>query len=251
MSERDDNDTGNDAATDRLMKFIEGKFEEMKEENEGLRRKVKKQEEKQVKFDKKSHEVQFLFNMELLEKIEEIQDGVGRFKTDKVKQLLEDMVKKINYRNKLIKIADRSPYGWTTVAEYEKDRLANDADDEKRIKDSEKGAEKIEKEKKAKENKEREKRNNTRYNPYSNSRGSSTSTSRDHQSSRGESSRSGSSNSSPSPSGTTPRFRNAPQQSSHNQQHSRYNSTYYQGSGGRPCFGCGETGHVRRDCPNC
>ena len=95
MSEGDDNGTGNDAATDRLMKFIEGKFEEMKEENEGLRRKVKKQEEKQVKFDKKSHEVQFLFNMELLEKIEEIQDGVGRFKTDKVKQLLEDMIKKI------------------------------------------------------------------------------------------------------------------------------------------------------------
>ena len=49
----------------RLMSFIDEKFEQMKEENEGLRRKVKKQEEKQFKFDKKAHEVQFLFNTEL------------------------------------------------------------------------------------------------------------------------------------------------------------------------------------------
>ena len=246
------NDAGNDTDnTDRLMRFIEGKFEEMKEENEGLRRKVKKQEEKQVKFDKKSHEVQFLFNMDFLEDIEAIQDGVERSKTDKVKNLLEDMVKKINYRNKLINIADRSHYGWTTVSEYEKDRLANDADDEKRIKDSEKAAEKIEKERKAKENKEKEKKSG-RYNPYSNSQGSSTSSNRDQQSNRGDSSRSGNSNASSSR-GSSPRFRNAPQQSSYNQQHNRYNSsrTYNQGYGSRPCFGCGETDHIRRDCPKC
>ena len=30
----------------------------------------------------------------------------------------------------MIRIADRSEYGWTTVAEYEKDELADGSDDE-------------------------------------------------------------------------------------------------------------------------
>ena len=67
--------------------------------------------------------------------------------TTKVKRQLEKMVTKINYWNKLIKIADRLPYGCTTVSEYEKDRLANNGKDEKRVKESENWAEKIEKEK--------------------------------------------------------------------------------------------------------
>ena len=71
---------------ERLMGFIQEKFDEMKEENKGLRRKVKKQEEKQFKFDKKAHEIQFVFNTELLELIESIQDGVERTNTMKVKR---------------------------------------------------------------------------------------------------------------------------------------------------------------------
>ena len=240
-----------DSDANRIMAFIEEKFEEMKEENDGIRRQVKKQEEKQFKFDKKAHEVQFLFNTEMLEIIESVQDGVARQKTARVKNQLEEMVKKLNYRNKLIKIADKSPFGWTTVSEYEKDRLANDADDEKRIRDSEKGAEKIEKERKAKETKDQEK--SSRFHPYrgGNSRASSTITSRDQQNSRGDSSRSGNSSSSSSQGGSGPRFRNAPQPS--NSHSNRYSSSqgYNQGRGNRPCFGCGEFDHVRRDCPNC
>ena len=236
----------------RLMSFIDEKFEQMKEENEGLRRKVKKQEEKQFKFDKKAHEVQFLFNTELMELIESVQDGVEWGKTSKVKNLLEEMTTKIEYRNKLIKIADRSPYGWTTVSEYEKDRLAKDADDEKRIKDSEKGAEKIEKEKKAKEKIDKGKGANSRYHPYRDSRGSSTVTTKDLD--NRSDGRSGSSSYSSSQGGSSPRFRNAPQ--SNYNRNSSYNSTqsYYQrrgGYGNRPCFGCGETDHVRKDCPHC
>ena len=34
---------------------------------------------------------------------------------------------------KHIKIADRSEYGWATVAEYEEDELADNSDDEKRL----------------------------------------------------------------------------------------------------------------------
>ena len=43
---------------------------------------------------------------------------------------------------RLIKMADRSEYGWAVVAEYEADELAVDSDDEKRIYRAEKEAEK-------------------------------------------------------------------------------------------------------------
>ena len=45
-------------------------------------------------------------------------------------------------RMKLIKIADRSEYGWAVVAEYESDELAMDSDDVKRISRMEKEVEK-------------------------------------------------------------------------------------------------------------
>ncbi|ETW96471.1 MAG: hypothetical protein ETSY2_46335 [Candidatus Entotheonella gemina] len=44
-------------------------------------------------------------------------------------------------RQKLIKIADRSEYGWGVVAEYTTDELAEDSDDEKRIEKAERAAE--------------------------------------------------------------------------------------------------------------
>ena len=43
---------------------------------------------------------------------------------------------------KLIKMADRSEYGWVVVAEYEYNELSMDSDDEKKISRAEKEAEK-------------------------------------------------------------------------------------------------------------
>ena len=81
---------------DRLMAFMEVKFEEMREESDGLKRKLKKQDEtRQVKFAKKGHEVQHEFNTEILEAIETIQDGVERQRTTRVKKLLDDLAKKV------------------------------------------------------------------------------------------------------------------------------------------------------------
>ena len=43
---------------------------------------------------------------------------------------------------KVIKIADKSQYGWATVQEYLSDELASDSEDEKRLYRSERRAEK-------------------------------------------------------------------------------------------------------------
>ena len=45
---------------------------------------------------------------------------------------LKEGEKLITARQKLIRIADRSEYGWNTVAEYEEDELANGSDDKKK-----------------------------------------------------------------------------------------------------------------------
>ena len=55
---------------------------------------------------------------------------------------LRKAVEMLERRMRLIKMADRSEYGWAVVAEYEADELAVDSDDEKRIYRAEKEAEK-------------------------------------------------------------------------------------------------------------
>ena len=75
---------------DRLMAFMEVKFEQMREESEGLKWKLKRQDERQIKFSKMGHEVQYEFNNEVLEAIEAIQDGLER--TTKAKKLLDELL---------------------------------------------------------------------------------------------------------------------------------------------------------------
>ena len=47
----------------------------------------------------------------------------------------------ITYRQKRIKVADRSDFGWATVEEYDKDELASDSDDKKWLFKAERNAE--------------------------------------------------------------------------------------------------------------
>ena len=60
---------------------------------------------------------------------------------EKAKQSIEEGLKMIAGKQKLIKIADRSEYGWGVVMEYETYKLASGSDDEKKSERAEKAAE--------------------------------------------------------------------------------------------------------------
>ena len=56
------------------------------------------------------------------------------------KSTLQETLEAVKQRQKLIKLADRSPLGWATIKEYLTDNLADDSDDEKRLRKAEKSA---------------------------------------------------------------------------------------------------------------
>ena len=122
------------------MKGIEEHMKTMKRELADEReaadeRLVKKMRlDKGVTFKKKGNEKQHQFNERVKDKIEAANRCLSAIPpaVEKAKEALQEGEQLITARQKLIRIADRSEFGWTTVTEYEEDELADNSDDEKR-----------------------------------------------------------------------------------------------------------------------
>ena len=84
-------------------------------------------------FKKKSNEEQFKATKDVLNTIEDAQFYLEKGNFAKTKESLDKGKSLIKDRQKLILLADKSPYGWKTVVEYKQHDLADDEEDEKKI----------------------------------------------------------------------------------------------------------------------
>ena len=71
-------------------------------------------------------------------------------KIDKAKDALKEGMDLVLHGIKLVRIADKSEFGWEMVNQYEVDELTSDSEDEKHIYCSERRAEKKQKDRKRK-----------------------------------------------------------------------------------------------------
>ena len=78
------------------------------------------------KFKHKGNRIQFEFNQQILQIVENLSSALNNDDISEANDLCGDLTAKLKRRNKLIKMADRSVLGWDTVAEYEADPIASD-----------------------------------------------------------------------------------------------------------------------------
>ena len=105
-----------------------------------------KLEAKQIK--KPGNQQQFDHSIKVLEKFESALDALSQSKAEKARDALKEGIELVVHRIKLVRIADKSEFGWETVNQYEADELASDSEDDKRIYRSERKAERKQKDRK-------------------------------------------------------------------------------------------------------
>ena len=86
---------------------------------------------------------QFDFNERVADVLDDALASIPSTSSDtSSEKLLQEGMKLIDERQKLIKMADRSEFGWGLITEYQADELADNSEDERRIHKAEKAAEK-------------------------------------------------------------------------------------------------------------
>lgn len=194
--------------------------EDLKEEAQSSTDQAAKKlkESTDISFKYEGNKQQYRFNTELAEHVAVAKKALSRDKLPKVCESLERLDKSIRKRNKLIRLADKSPAGWDLVKEYLSDELASGSDDEKRIKKAEQTALR-----KRNQNKQRGRVAKTRPQPYAY----------------------------PSTSTASPRSSTSPQPAFYS---AHFTSSRPSGFAPRKaaqtdiCFACGLQGHWRADC---
>ena len=91
-------------------------------------------------FKKKGNEQQFKFNQKVIQKTNAALSALEGPNVAKAKEELAEGMSLLHNRQKLIKLADKSEFGWATVQEYLDDELADDEADVSKIKKAEKRA---------------------------------------------------------------------------------------------------------------
>ena len=92
-------------------------------------------------FSRQGNRQQYEHNTDVLHTIERAANAVVKGDGEAAIAVLNQGKQAVTQRNKLVRMADREQRGWKMVAEYVKDDLADDSDDEKNMRRARKAAE--------------------------------------------------------------------------------------------------------------
>ena len=134
------------ALTDNLSQVIEDRLggfaKRFSEENcSTVEQAVKKARRESCTCKRKGNQQQLDHAVQVLDRFDEASDALKARSYDKVKAALDAGTEVVSKRIKVIKMADKSYFGWSTVNEYLSDELASNSDDEKRMYRAERRAE--------------------------------------------------------------------------------------------------------------
>ena len=121
---------------DLSMNYFDKRFEGIEKKLQQPSNKNTKMEDI-FKFKHKGNRVQFEFNNQILQIVQNLSSALNNDDPSEANDLCDDLTAKLKRQNKLIKMADRSALGWDTVAEYKADPIASDSDDGEKIRQAE------------------------------------------------------------------------------------------------------------------
>ena len=116
---------------DRKMTSFKRSAEEASQQQLNELKKIKSTQS--LDFKKKANKDQYCHNAAVLQSMEDSKDNLGKQNYDAALSNLQEGISLVENRQKLVLIADQSPYGWLTVQNYKSNALAADDEDEKRL----------------------------------------------------------------------------------------------------------------------
>ena len=124
---------GPEVALNLMFDYFDKKFE-------GMQVQIDKNMEAAKKYKPHGHDIkgkgnkdQFYFNTEISFAIQECQQQISRGNIEDLPANLTSIATKLKKRNKLIKLANRSPAGWSIVQEYEQEPMGSDSNDVQKV----------------------------------------------------------------------------------------------------------------------
>ena len=129
-----------DTKLDQKLASFKRSFEEKDAIHASERKKLKAESKASSSLKYKGNRIQYEFNISVLDGLQSVKKCLFDGNLSKASAEVDQQTLSLEKRNKLIRFADKSPGGWAAVEEYESNDLAENSDDEKKLRSAERRA---------------------------------------------------------------------------------------------------------------